>query len=74
MKSVLGYPYLVVKPLIHQSELRTYTKLVPFKEDSSIRFVVLRQTLNGMEKFNLIIEVIYIRIILNPYLMHLVVI
>jgi hypothetical protein len=41
--SILG-----VKPLIHQSELRTYihqselrTKVVPFKEKSSFRFVVL---------------------------------
>jgi hypothetical protein len=30
-----------VKPLIHQSELRTYTKVVPFKEKSSFHFVVL---------------------------------
>jgi len=30
-----------VKPLIHQSELRTYTKVVPFKEKGSFRFVVL---------------------------------
>jgi len=30
-----------VKPLIHQSELRTYTKVVPFKENSSFLFVVL---------------------------------
>ena len=30
-----------VKPIIHQSELRTYTKVVPFKENSSFRFVVL---------------------------------
>jgi hypothetical protein len=35
--------YLVkgVKPIIHQSELRAYTKVVPFKENSSFRFVVL---------------------------------
>jgi hypothetical protein len=39
----------MVKPLIHQSELRTYTKVVPFKENSSFRFVVLWQILNGME-------------------------
>jgi len=38
-----------VKPLIHQSEFRTYTKVVPFKENSSFRFVVLWQILNGME-------------------------
>jgi hypothetical protein len=38
-----------VKPIIHQSELRTYTKVVPFKENSSFRFVVLWQILNGME-------------------------
>jgi len=30
-----------VKPLIHQSELRTYTKVVPFQEKSSFHFVVL---------------------------------
>ena len=33
--------YLSVKPIIHQSELRTYTKVVHFKENSSFRFVVL---------------------------------
>jgi hypothetical protein len=32
---------LGVKPQIHQSELKTYTKVVPFKENSSFRFVVL---------------------------------
>ena len=30
-----------VKPLIHRSELRTYTKVVTFKEKSSFHFVVL---------------------------------
>jgi hypothetical protein len=30
-----------VKPQIHQSELIAYTKVVPFKEKSSSRFVVL---------------------------------
>ena len=30
-----------VKPIIHQSELRTYTKVVLFKENSSFRFAVL---------------------------------
>jgi hypothetical protein len=29
-----------VKPLIHQSELRTYTKVVSFKDKNSFRFVV----------------------------------
>ena len=38
-----------VKPLIHQSELGTYTKVVPFKEKSSFHFVTLRKLLNGME-------------------------
>ena len=33
--------YIGVKPIIHQSELRTYTKLVPFKENSSFRCVAL---------------------------------
>ena len=37
-----------VKPLIHQLELRTYTKVVPFKEKSSFHFVALRKLLNGM--------------------------
>ena len=30
-----------VKPLIHQSELGTYTKVAPFQEKSSFHFVVL---------------------------------
>jgi len=30
-----------VKPIIHQAQLRTYTKVVPFKENSSFLFVVL---------------------------------
>jgi hypothetical protein len=38
-----------MKHIIHQSELRIYTKVVPFKENSSFRFVVLWQILNGME-------------------------
>ena len=33
--------FLGVKPLIHQSELGTYTKVVPFQEKSSFHFVVL---------------------------------
>jgi hypothetical protein len=33
--------HLGVKPIIHQSELRTYTQIVPFKENSSFRFAVL---------------------------------
>ena len=40
---------LGVKPIIHQSELRTYTKVVPLKKNSSFRFVVLWKILNGME-------------------------
>jgi hypothetical protein len=36
-----GITPLGVKPLIHQSELRTYIKVVPFKESSSFRFAVL---------------------------------
>jgi hypothetical protein len=36
-----GRSRLGVKPIIHQAELRTYTKVVPFKENSSFRFVVL---------------------------------
>jgi hypothetical protein len=55
-----------VKPLIHQSEPRTYEK-------SSFQFVVLRKLLNGMEWLKLIIEVKYIGIILSPNLMDLVV-
>jgi hypothetical protein len=38
-----------VKPLIHQSELETYTKVVPFQEKSSFHFVVLWKLLNGMD-------------------------
>jgi len=44
MKRVPVVPTLQlgVKPIIHQSELRTYTKVVPIKENnSSFRFVVL---------------------------------
>ena len=33
--------YTGVKPLIHQSELGTYTKVAPFQEKSSFHFVVL---------------------------------
>ena len=62
-----------VKPIIHQSELRTYTKVVPFQEKSSFHFVVLWILLNGMEWLKLIIEVKYIGIILSPHLMDLVV-
>jgi hypothetical protein len=38
-----------VKPLIHQSELRTYTKVVPFQEKSSFHFGLLCKLLNGMD-------------------------
>jgi hypothetical protein len=55
--------YYGVKPLIHQSELRTYTKVVPFQEKNSFHFVVLWKLLNGMEWLKLIIEVKYIGII-----------
>jgi hypothetical protein len=37
-----------VKPLIHQSELRTYTKVVSFKDKNSFRFVVFWKILNVM--------------------------
>ena len=40
---------LGVKPLIHQSELRTYMKVVPFHEKSSFHFVILWKLLNGMD-------------------------
>ena len=40
---------LGVKPQIHQSELKTYTKVVPFKEKSSFHFDVLWEILNGIE-------------------------
>ena len=65
-----------VKPLIHQSELGTYTKVqhvVPFQEKSSFHFVALWKQLNGMDLLKLIIEVKYIGIILSPHLMDLVV-
>jgi hypothetical protein len=32
---------LGVKPLIHQSELKTYTKVVPFKENTNVHFALL---------------------------------
>ena len=49
---------LGVEPLIHQPELRTYTKVVPFlKKKSSFHFVVLWKLLNGMELLKLIVEV-----------------
>ena len=41
--------HIGVKPLIHQSELGTYTKVVPFQEKSSFHFVVLWKLLNGMD-------------------------
>jgi hypothetical protein len=37
----------VVKPLIHQSELRM--KVVPFQEKSSFHFIVLWKLLNGVD-------------------------
>jgi carbonic anhydrase len=40
-KLIVPASCLGVKPLIHQSELRTYTKVVPFQEKSSFHFVVL---------------------------------
>jgi len=42
------YADLGVKPLIHQSERRTYTKVVRFKETISFRFVVFWKILNVM--------------------------
>jgi hypothetical protein len=39
----------IIFPTVNQSELRTYTKGVPFKEKSSFHFAVLWQILNGME-------------------------
>ena len=57
---------------INQSKLRTYTKVVPFKEKNSLHFVVLWQILNGMEWLKLIIEAKYIRIKLSRNLMDLV--
>ena len=41
--------YLGVKPPIHQSELKTYMKVVPFQEKSSFHFGVLWKLLNGMD-------------------------
>jgi hypothetical protein len=34
-RCILSY-FIGVKPLIHQSELRTYTKVVPFKEKNAL--------------------------------------
>jgi hypothetical protein len=43
-------PPLGVKPLIHQSGIRTYnTKVVPFQEKSSFHVGVLWKLLNGMD-------------------------
>jgi hypothetical protein len=39
-----------VKPLIHQSELRTYTKVVPFQEKTSLCSIVKTTEWNGMIK------------------------
>jgi hypothetical protein len=41
------YTVCGVKPIIHQSELRTYAKVIPFKENSSFRFVVLGEGEKG---------------------------
>jgi hypothetical protein len=38
-RSIKSLPFLGVKPVIHQSELRTYTKVVPFQEKNSFHFV-----------------------------------
>jgi hypothetical protein len=38
-RSIKSPPFLGVKPVIHQSELRTYTKVVPFQEKSSFHFI-----------------------------------
>ena len=54
-----------VKPLMHQSELRTYESS-PFSKRNSYHFVALWKLLNGMDKLKLIIEVQYIGIILSP--------
>jgi hypothetical protein len=63
--------------LIHQSELRTYTKVVPFQEKKYLTlcstFCIVKTTeWNGLI-LKLIIEVKYIGIILSPDLMDLVV-
>jgi hypothetical protein len=41
---------LGVKPLIHQSELGTYTKVVPFQEKSSFHFLYVLSKYQGMFK------------------------
>ena len=61
------YADLGVKPLIHQSERRTYTKVVRFKETISFRFVVFWKILNVMAETKLVVEGQYIRIIVSPH-------
>jgi hypothetical protein len=55
-------PVNSVKPLIDQSELRTYTKFVFFKVKGSFLVVVLKTILNVMALTKLIFEDQYIRI------------
>jgi hypothetical protein len=45
-------PLLGVKPLIHQSELGTYTKVVPFQEKSSFHFVRKDMAVNKHERLS----------------------
>jgi hypothetical protein len=42
------FPLTTYYMVTHQKSLRTYTKIVPFKEKSSFHFVVLWQILNGI--------------------------
>ena len=67
------YTYLA-NVLWHATRCKTTNSpVVPFQEKSSFHFVVLWKLLNGMEWLKLLIEVKYIRIILSPNLMDLVV-
>jgi len=63
--------------LIHQSELRTYTKVVPFQEQKYLSLCstlcIVKTTEWNELILKLIIEVKYIGIILSPDLMDLVV-
>ena len=58
--------YRSQRDIIHQSELRTYTKVVLLKQNSSFHFVVFRKMVNVMACIKLVIEGKYIGIVLSP--------
>ena len=54
LRNKLQLRYKGVKPLIHQSELRTYTKVVPFQEKKFLSFCSIVKTTecNGLIKID----------------------